>query len=240
MWGSPGLLLIADAMLERTGEPRWASAWSAIASACWASGAPRSRTSGPSGSTDREEILGPAHGLAGVVARSRAAPSCWRTSARAGHDGGAVGHGDSRGRAGELAARADRGARDTRVDDPHAVVSRRARGRRVARAPADAELDALLLAGRRADLAAGPLRKGAGLCHGTAGNGLALLGLFARTGDEVARPRAALRDARHPRSTARREHRCGRHSLWTGDLGVAMYLHQCLAGGAELPAIELW
>src|SRR5206468_3942454 len=31
MWGSPGLLLIADAMLERTGDPRWAGAWSAIA-----------------------------------------------------------------------------------------------------------------------------------------------------------------------------------------------------------------
>ena len=31
---------------------------------------------------------------------------------------------------------------------------------------------------------AGPLRKGAGLCHGTAGNGCAFLALHARTGDE--------------------------------------------------------
>ena len=52
-WGSPGMLLIADAMLERTGEERWASAWRAIAEHLMRGGARTSRTSGPSGSTGR-------------------------------------------------------------------------------------------------------------------------------------------------------------------------------------------
>jgi hypothetical protein len=45
-------------------------------------------------------------------------------------------------------------------------------------------LDRLLLAGGEATWAAGPLLKGANLCHGTGGNGYAFLKLFRRTGDE--------------------------------------------------------
>jgi hypothetical protein len=33
---------------------------------------------------------------------------------------------------------------------------------------------------------------------------------------------------------------CGRHTLWTGDLGTAIFLARCLDGGAELPAMEQW
>jgi hypothetical protein len=47
----------------------------------------------------------------------------------------------------------------------------------------DGELDALLLAAGELVWRAGPLRKGANLCHGTAGNGYALLTLFRRSGD---------------------------------------------------------
>ena len=69
MWGSPGLLLIADAMLERTAEPRWASAWRAIADHLIAQRGARVAdfwTQRLYGSTS--EMLGPAHGLAGIVA----------------------------------------------------------------------------------------------------------------------------------------------------------------------------
>jgi lantibiotic modifying enzyme len=45
-------------------------------------------------------------------------------------------------------------------------------------------LTQVLLAGGELTWRAGPLVKGAGLCHGTAGNGYAFLKLFARTGDE--------------------------------------------------------
>src|SRR5206468_99089 len=69
MWGSPGLLTIADTMLERTGERRWADAWSAIAERLVRSRGERV----PGFWTQRlygetVEIVGPAHGMAGVVA----------------------------------------------------------------------------------------------------------------------------------------------------------------------------
>ena len=69
-------------------------------------------------------------------------------------------------------------------------------------------LDALLLAGGELTWAAGPLRKGANLCHGTAGNGLALLKLFARTADErwLERARRFAMHAAAQVGAARREH----------------------------------
>jgi hypothetical protein len=37
-----------------------------------------------------------------------------------------------------------------------------------------------------------------------------------------------------------REHGHGRHSLWTGDVGTALYLRQCLAATADVPTIDAW
>ena len=51
-------------------------------------------------------------------------------------------------------------------------------------APDDERLTELLLGGGELTWRAGPIRKGAQLCHGTAGNGYAFLKLFERTGDE--------------------------------------------------------
>ena len=108
--------------------------------------------------------------------------------------------------------------------------------------PREDELDALLAAGGELTWAAGPLRKGAGLCHGTAGNGFAFLKLFARTGDErwLARARAFAIHAAAQVATTRREYGHGRHTLWTGDLGTALFLQQCITGDSELPALEAW
>jgi hypothetical protein len=80
------------------------------------------------------------------------------------------------------------------------------------------------MAGGELTWAAGPLRKGANLCHGTAGNGFALLKLFTRTGDELWHDRAR-RFAVHAAgqvTAARRSYGRGRYSLWTGDLGTAL------------------
>ncbi len=84
---------------------------------------------------------------------------------------------------------------------------------------------------------AGPLKKGAGLCHGTAGNGYAFLALLARTGDErwLARARAFAMHAAAQMERRRSEDGRGRYTLWTGDLGTALYLADCADGGGELP-----
>jgi hypothetical protein len=95
----------------------------------------------------------------------------------------------------------------------------------------------LALAGGELTWRAGPLAKGAGLCHGTAGNGYAFLTLLERTGDERWLDRAR-RFAMHSIAQverARTDYGMGRYSLWTGNLGTALYLADCIDGGGALP-----
>jgi lantibiotic modifying enzyme len=95
----------------------------------------------------------------------------------------------------------------------------------------------LAVAGAELTWRAGPLRKGAGLCHGTAGNGYAFLTLLARTGDErwLARARVFAMHAAAQVEHSRSEYGRGRHTLWTGDLGTALYLADCVDGEGQLP-----
>ena len=107
-------------------------------------------------------------------------------------------------------------------------------------APRDNELTELLLAGGELTWRAGPLRKGANLCHGTAGNGYAFLKLLERTGDELwlARARAFAMHSIAQVERAGTEFGRGRHSLWTGDPGTALYLASCLDATAEFPTLD--
>jgi hypothetical protein len=95
----------------------------------------------------------------------------------------------------------------------------------------------LALAGAELTWRAGPIAKGASLCHGTAGNGYAFLGLFERTGDEVwlerARRFAVQAIAQVERERARYD--MGRYSLWTGDPGTALYLADCIDCAGRMP-----
>ena len=95
----------------------------------------------------------------------------------------------------------------------------------------------LAVAGGELTWRAGPLRKGAGLCHGTAGNGYAFLALLERTGDErwLTRARAFAMHAARQVEHTRAKHGRGRYTLWTGDVGTALYLADCIDGGGELP-----
>jgi hypothetical protein len=95
----------------------------------------------------------------------------------------------------------------------------------------------LAVAGGELTWHAGPLRKGANLCHGTAGNGYAFLALLERTGDErwLTRARTFAMHAAGQVEHGRSEYGQGRYTLWTGDLGTALFLADCLDGGGELP-----
>jgi hypothetical protein len=104
------------------------------------------------------------------------------------------------------------------------------------------ELDALLLAAGETTWAAGPLKKGSNLCHGTGGNGYALLKLYQRTGDArwLQRARAfALHGIRQTEAHAAQYGRL-RYSLWTGDPGFAVYLWDCIRGEAAFPTLDLF
>src|SRR5256714_1865762 len=95
----------------------------------------------------------------------------------------------------------------------------------------------LALAGGDLTWRAGPLRKGASLCHGTAGNGYAFLALHECTGDErwLTRARAFAMHATGQVERSRSHSGSGRYTLWTGNLGTAIYLADCTDGGGELP-----
>jgi hypothetical protein len=95
----------------------------------------------------------------------------------------------------------------------------------------------LAVAGGELTWRAGPLRKGANLCHGTAGNGYAFLALVERTGDEewLERARTFAMHAAGQVEQSRSEFGQGRYSLWTGDPGTALYLADCIDGRGGVP-----
>ena len=99
-------------------------------------------------------------------------------------------------------------------------------------------LDELLNAGGEATWLAGPLTKGANLCHGTGGNGYAFLKLYRRTREKkwLERARAFAMHAIAQTEADVRQYSQSRYSLWTGDLGLAIYLWDCIHGSAEFPS----
>ena len=103
----------------------------------------------------------------------------------------------------------------------------------LAGAPAQRELDAILIAAGELTWEAGPLRKGGGLCHGTAGNGWAFLKLHKRTRDRKWLERAR-RFAMHAI-----EQRSGDHGLFEGDLGIALYLRACIEVDDRWPLLDV-
>jgi Lanthionine synthetase C-like protein len=105
-----------------------------------------------------------------------------------------------------------------------------------------AELESLLLAGAEFTWAAGPLAKGSSLCHGTGGNGYAFLKLYRRTNNSVwlERARAFAMTAIAQCREAREQLGRGRYSLWTGDIGLAVYLWDCLRAEPHFPTIDVF
>jgi len=104
------------------------------------------------------------------------------------------------------------------------------------------ELDALLLAAGEAIWTAGPLAKGPGLCHGTAGNAYAFLVLHSRTQDPrwLQRARAFAMHAVAQAEADATQHGQLRYSLWTGDLGVAVFLWDCIHAQARYPTLDVF
>jgi hypothetical protein len=96
----------------------------------------------------------------------------------------------------------------------------------------------LALGGGELTWHAGPLAKGPGLCHGTAGNGYAFLRLFALTGDELWLDRARRFAVHALAQVAAAE--APRHGLFTGDIGAALYAQACIDLDPRFPGIDLW
>ena len=102
-------------------------------------------------------------------------------------------------------------------------------------------MEDLLLRGGTCIWEAGPLRKGPTLCHGTSGNGFALLQLGHRTGDELWTRRAE-RFAAYAIQQAyawRAEFGMPSPSLMTGDLGVAIYVDAVLRNDPRILSLDV-
>ncbi len=225
-WGSPGTMLAARAMHAWTGEQRWLDAWTDSADELLARREPDGLwTQHAFGRTLR--MLGPAHGAAGnQLALLQGEPgdesptAVALTQAAMVEDGLAnwpreVGHSRD-----DLRVQWCHGA-------PGIVIS------------ASSYLDdELVLAASELVWRAGPMgdEKGACICHGTAGNGYAFLKTFERTNDERWLDRAR-RFAMHALEQVELRGR-SRYSLFTGDLGVALYAADCLDARARFPILD--
>jgi hypothetical protein len=234
MWGAPGTLLAALAMGEWTGEPRWEEAARESAAALRA----RRGDDGLWRQDDDYRGLGTVHGAAGntlVLLRlepddalaTETAAVLTRTAFR--EDGLANWPGSPRP---QLAASDGRIYLQWCTGAPGIVAG--------AWEYLDEEL---LLAGAELIWRAGAHgdEKGHGICHGTSGNGFALLKAFARTDDERWLDRAR-RFAVHALAQAERIAAANgrrRYSLFTGDIGTALFAAACLDLDARYPILDL-
>ena len=248
MWGAPGTLLAASFLHERTGNARWAERFRATAHKLWTQleWSPRHQcaywTQELYGS--RCTFLDAVHGFVGTAlplirGRHLLEPPTWeawyrrivetvrRTCDRAGAQANWRPQLDDARDAGKKLLQFCHGA-------PGFVVC-------LAGLP-NTELDDLLVAAGETIWTAGPLAKGSNLCHGTGGNGYALLKLYERTGDAqwLARARAfAMHGIAQTEQHAARYGQ-GRYSLWTGDLGFAIYLWDCVRAKARFPTLDVF
>jgi hypothetical protein len=245
MWGVPGAMLACVAMAEITGEARWQALYAAQAERLLGDLAETEK--GPLWTQDlygsRMQWLGPVHGYAGnMVALIRGWG--WLTDAQRARVADAV----PRTLAG-TAWRSEEGATwQGVVDDRPPTLCQHCHGAAgmvttFADAPfTSPELEALLLDGGRFTWAAGPLAKGSNLCHGTGGNGYAFLKLYRRTKDAawLERARAFAMTAIAQCREARAQVGCGRYTLWTGDVGLACYLWDCLGAEPRFPTVDVF
>ncbi len=235
MWGAPGTMLAARAMLEWTGEERWADVWRESAEAVWdARDSDGLWTNRLYGETFRS--VGPPHGLVGNVLSLRTGGLLARDRVeRLERETAAILERLARTEDGlaNWPRRESAGDQDLRLqwcDGAPGIVT--------AAAPyLDEEL---LLAGAEVTWQAGSpgMEKGPGICHGTAGNGYAFLKAFERTGDELWLDRARRFAVHALEQVARRGH--GRYSLWTGDVGAALYAADCLEARTGYPVLDSW
>lgn len=246
MWGMAGSMLACLSMSQMTGEARWRSMFETQAARLLAD--LQDTADGPLWEQDlygrQAKFIGPVHGYAGNMLpllrgwdwltadqRSRIvdaiprtlARNAWRTemgtSWRA-----TIGH-DEPPRLCQYCHGAP-GMVTTFADAPFSAP----------------ELETLLVEGGQFTWAAGPLAKGSNLCHGTGGNGYAFLKLYRRTQDAMwlERARAFAMTAIAQCREARGELGRGRYSLWTGDVGLAIYLSDCLTGAPCFPTVDVF
>ena len=257
LWGSPGTLVAALHMLEATQEPRWHALFRRGVDLLWQQMSPVRHTAQP----DREvwiwiqdlygktsHYLGAGHGFAGnlfpvirggrwlddAVVAAFEARALATLEVAAVRDPGLVGLVNWE----PMFDPALFGSPRPMVQDCHGapgLVCRLAGTR-------SAPLQALLREAGELVWAAGPLTKRPGLCHGTDGNGYAFLKLHAMTGEAMwlERARVFAMHALQQSDVLAAQYGARVPSLWSGDLGLALYLWSCIRADSALPTLDVF
>jgi hypothetical protein len=248
MWGSPGTMLAAQFQYERSGDERWAELVRRTAAQLWLQLEWSEEVGCHYWTQDlygrRSTYLDAVHGFvatAFVLIRGRHLldPHDWRKWEAV------------IGQTIEKTATRENGTANWRVQlldpkylRPHLMQFCHGSPGFViclAQLP-NGSLDELLIEAGEATWLAGPLIKGSNLCHGTGGNGYAFLKLYERTGNELwlERARSFAMHGIEQVESEQRTHGQLRYSLWTGDLGFAIYLWDCIRGRAEFPTMDVF
>lgn len=111
---------------------------------------------------------------------------------------------------------------------------------RLATAPRTPQWDALLRGAGELTWAAGPLSKGVSLCHGTSNSTLTMLKLWRRFREPLwlERARALAMHGIEQIERHRAQYGQGRNTLWSGDLGAACVLWNCVIADDRFPTLD--
>ena len=245
-WGGAGSMLASLFMVERTGEARWKQLYLRICDVLWRSWEYHADVGCHLWTQDlyggRARHVGGLHGFPGIMfcmLRGRDLLPAERQS--------------------ELVQRAHRAVQATAaqsgqyanwpltVEQPAAVRLQHCVGAPgmincLMRLPSEPATDALLLAGGELTWHAGPLVKLPSLCHGVPGSAFAFLKLFQRTGNDewLERARRFAMHAIEQNERFTQAYGQRKYSLWTGDLGLAVYLWHCIGTNAEFPTLDFF
>lgn len=252
LWGSPGTVLAAIHMAESTGDERWRTLVRDAVAVIVDEMEPEASLGGARLWVQdlygrRRRLLGAGHGFVGnvyPVLRGAAlldagtidttlALALQTLEATAVRDGPAINWYP------DLHTRTEQPGKPPLVHDCHGAPGVICR---LAGAPRTARWDALLTGAGELVWRAGPVAKGASLCHGTAGSGMAMLKLWRRTGDALwlRRARALAMHTVEQVERLRAVHGMGRRTLWTGDLGAACFLWNCIVGDDAFPTLDVF
>jgi hypothetical protein len=253
LWGSSGSVLAAIAMAEHTGEARWATLVQRALQTLWDEMEPIEAAGGAWGWVQNlygrvETLIGAGHGFVGnVYPAVRGAAfitpelrDAFAARALAFLQATALRDGDCVNWWPRVPPPSPTN-KPPLVQDCHGAAGIVCRLAPLPRSVPDTEAwNSLLLQAGELTWRAGPLAKGVAFCHGTAGNAHAFLQLFARTGDErwLARARAFAMHGIVQVERERTTHGQGRHTLWTGDLGMACVLWDCISGRPGFPTLD--
>ena len=249
MWGSPGTLLAALFLLQRTGDPRWANLFRETAATLWSQLQWSQEHGCAYWSQDlyghQSTYLDAVHGFVATASPLIGGRhlfdgptwAAWQAcivntvSRTATWDGARA---NWRPMLDAPAGRPEKKLMQFCHGAPGFVIC-------LAGLP-DPALDRLLVAAGEATWDAGPLAKGSNLCHGTGGNGYAFLKLYRRTGDArwLERARAFAMHGIAQMDADALHYGQLRYSLWTGDLGFAIYVWDCLRGEAAFPTLDIF